>query len=134
LIFWVAIFLLVSSYILCLTCCFVQVTEKDFVESIAISNDDDIIEEDVLHLNSTTTKGKKTLKSKVWNFFDILPIGADQKLKSHRKKCEAQYLASSKYGTSNIRRHIKVCKRNDTRDISQMMISRDTNNLSLSGN
>ena len=41
-------------------------------------------------------------------------------------------MASSKYGTGNMRRHIKVCKRNDTRDIGQMMISRDTNSLSLS--
>ncbi|KAL5552402.1 hypothetical protein UlMin_002578 [Ulmus minor] len=30
-----------------------------------------------------------------------------------------------------MRRHIKVCKRNDTRDIGQMMSSRDTNSLSL---
>ncbi|KAL5550700.1 hypothetical protein UlMin_000876 [Ulmus minor] len=106
--------------------------EKESVESVALSDDDDnIIAEDVCQLNSTTTKGKKTLKSKVWNFFDILPLGADQKLKSQCKKCGVQYMASSKYGTSNMRRHIKVCKRNDTWDIGQMMISRDTNSLSL---
>ncbi|KAL5557277.1 hypothetical protein UlMin_039513 [Ulmus minor] len=105
---------------------------KEYVESVALSDDDDnIIAEDVRQLNSTTTKGKKTLKSKVWNFFDILPLGVDQKLKSQCKKYGAQYMASSKYGTGNMRRHIKVCKRNDTRDIGQMMISRDTNCLSL---
>ncbi|KAL5576006.1 hypothetical protein UlMin_017705 [Ulmus minor] len=82
--------------------------EKESVESVALSDDDDnIIAEDVCQLNSTTTKGKKTLKSKVWNFFDILPLGADQKLKSQCKKCGAQYMASSKYGTGNMRRHIK---------------------------
>ncbi|KAL5543462.1 hypothetical protein UlMin_007246 [Ulmus minor] len=74
--------------------------EKESVESVALSYDDDnIIAEDVRQLNSTTTKGKKTLKSKVWNFFDILPLGADQKLKNQCKKCGAQYMASSKYGT-----------------------------------
>ncbi|KAL5579757.1 hypothetical protein UlMin_012199 [Ulmus minor] len=107
--------------------------EKESVESVALSDDDDnIIAEDVRQLNSTTTKRKKTLKSKVWNFFDILPLGADQKLKSQCKKCGAQYMASSKYGTGNMQCHIKVYKRNDTRDIGQMMISHDTNSLSLS--
>ncbi|KAL5548350.1 hypothetical protein UlMin_003581 [Ulmus minor] len=107
--------------------------EKESVESVALSDDNDnIIAEDVRHLKSTTTKGKKTLKSKMWNFFYILPLGADQKLKSQCKKYGAQYVASSKYGTGNMRHHIKDCKRNDTRNIGQMMISRDTNNLSLS--
>ena len=57
---WVTIVLLVSSCILCLTCCFVQAMEKDFVESVAISDgDDNITAEDVCQLNSTITKGKK---------------------------------------------------------------------------
>ncbi|KAL5550725.1 hypothetical protein UlMin_000901 [Ulmus minor] len=74
--------------------------EKESIDSVALSDDDD-------------------------------NIIAEDKLKSQCKKCGAQYLASSKYGTGNMRRHIKVCKRNDTRDIGQMMISRDTNSLSL---
>ncbi len=43
-------------------------------------------------------------------------------------------MASSKYGTGNMRRHIKVCKRNDTRDIGQMLISANPDSMSLRAN
>lgn len=97
--------------------------------------EDDVFEVEVEHSFSANTSSakplKKTLKSKVWKFFDVLPLGADGKVRSACKKCGQQYLASSKYGTGNMSRHIKTCKKRDTRDIGQMLISRDSGTLSL---
>ncbi|XP_024030779.1 zinc finger BED domain-containing protein RICESLEEPER 2-like [Morus notabilis] len=97
--------------------------------------EDDVFEvkvEQSFSANTSSAKPlKKTLKSKVWKFFDILPLGADGKVRSACKKCGQQYLASSKYGTGNMSRHIKTCKKRDTRDIGQMLISRDSGTLSL---
>lgn len=72
---------------------------------------------------------KKKLKLKVCNFFDVLPLGPDKKLRSACKKCGQQYLAASKYGTCNMLKHIKTCPRSDTRDIDQMLISCDSSLL-----
>ncbi|PON39221.1 hypothetical protein TorRG33x02_343290, partial [Trema orientale] len=57
--------------------------------------DDDMIE--VGSANYAKVR-KKTLKSKVCKFFDILPLVPDKKLRSKCKKCWQEYLASSKYG------------------------------------
>ncbi|KAL5564800.1 hypothetical protein UlMin_027964 [Ulmus minor] len=105
-------------------------------ESVSISDDIDIEidEEDDVQINPSTEKGKRKLKSKVWNFFDIISMGPNKKMKSQCKKCGVQYLASSKYGTGNMWRHLKVCKRNDTRDIGQMLISTNTESMSISAN
>ncbi|GMN37647.1 hypothetical protein TIFTF001_006997 [Ficus carica] len=50
---------------------------------------------------------------------DVIEL-EDKKLKSACKKCRQQYLASSKYGTSNMLNHIKTCPRTETRDIGQI--------------
>ena len=98
--------------------------------------DDDDLDENVIEVEveqsgvNCSKPLKKTLKSKVWKFFDVLPMGADGKVRSACKKCGQQYLASSKYGTGNMSRHLKACKRRDTRDIGQMIISRDSGTLS----
>ena len=62
--------------------------ENSSREGVAISDDNDIdIEigkEDDVQINPSTEKGKRTLKSKVWNIFDIINVetGAEKKLKS----------------------------------------------------
>ncbi|XP_024020816.1 WD repeat-containing protein 43-like isoform X2 [Morus notabilis] len=55
------------------------------------------LEEDVVELIGIGGQKplKKKLKSKVWNFFDILPLGSDKKLRSAYKKCGQQYLAAN---------------------------------------
>ncbi|XP_024031091.1 zinc finger BED domain-containing protein RICESLEEPER 2-like [Morus notabilis] len=91
---------------------------------VDIELDEDVVE--LIGVGDQKPLKKKKLKSKVWNFFDILPLGPDKKLRSACKKCGQQYLAVSKYGTSNMLKHIKTCPRSDTRDIGQMLISRDS--------
>ncbi|GMN36444.1 hypothetical protein TIFTF001_042437 [Ficus carica] len=62
-------------------------------------NVDTKLDEDVIELGGSDidkSLKKKRLKSKVWEFFDVLPLGPDKKLKSVCKKCGHQYLASSK--------------------------------------
>ena len=44
-------------------------------------------------------------------------MGVDGKFRSAYKKCGQQYLTSRKYGINNMSRHIKICKKRDTRDI-----------------
>ncbi|GMN51150.1 hypothetical protein TIFTF001_020297 [Ficus carica] len=97
-------------------------------------NVDTKLDEDVIELGGSDidkSLKKKRLKSKVWEFFDVLPLGPDKKLKSVYKKCGHQYLASSKYGTGNMLKHIKTCPRTETREIGQMLITRDSNSLSF---
>ncbi|GMN44774.1 hypothetical protein TIFTF001_013960 [Ficus carica] len=90
------------------------------------SNVDIDLDEDVIELDGSDPNQplkKKRLKSKVWEFFDVLPLGPDKNLNSAYKKCGHQYLASSKYGTCNMLKHIKTCPRTETRDIGQMLIT-----------
>ncbi|GMN40388.1 hypothetical protein TIFTF001_009621 [Ficus carica] len=59
------------------------------------------LDEDVIRLEGSDLNKplkKKRLKSKVWDFFDVLPLGPDKKLKSACKKYRQQYLASSNTG------------------------------------
>ncbi|XP_058008040.1 uncharacterized protein LOC131182498 isoform X2 [Hevea brasiliensis] len=65
----------------------------------------------------TTANRKRKLKSPVWAFFEMLPIGDDKKRRCKCKKCGVVYLAESKYGTGNLKRHMDTCVRRDTRDI-----------------
>ena len=43
------------------------------------------------------------------------------------------YLLGSKYGTGNLRRHLKSCVRRDTRDVDQLLISQEMGTMSLGG-
>ena len=97
--------------------------------NVDIQLNEDVIELEGSDLNKPLKK--KRLKSKVWEFFNVLPLGPDKKLKSVCKKCGHQYLASSKYGTCNMLKHIKTCPRTETRDIGQMLITRDSGSFSF---
>ncbi|KAH7546231.1 hypothetical protein FEM48_Zijuj01G0178500 [Ziziphus jujuba var. spinosa] len=62
-------------------------------------------------------KRKRKLTSKVWSYFDVLPLDVDGKQKCKCKDCGTIYLCDSKYGTENLVRHLKNCVKRDTRDI-----------------
>ncbi|KAH7532868.1 hypothetical protein FEM48_Zijuj04G0068200 [Ziziphus jujuba var. spinosa] len=62
-------------------------------------------------------KRKRKLTSKVWSYFDVLPLDVDGKQKCKCKDCGTIYLCDSKYGTGNLVRHLKNCVKRDTRDI-----------------
>ncbi|GMN38554.1 hypothetical protein TIFTF001_007781 [Ficus carica] len=79
---------------------------REKVAHVDIELDEDVIELEGSDLNKPLNK--KRLKSKVWDFFDFLPFGPNKKLKSACKKCGQQYLASNKYGTSNMLKHVKT--------------------------
>ncbi|GMN31248.1 hypothetical protein TIFTF001_050723 [Ficus carica] len=77
-------------------------SQSENIDLERASNVDIDLDEDVIELERSDPNQpskKKRLKSKVWEFFDVLPLGPDKKLKSACKKCGQQYLASSKYGT-----------------------------------
>ncbi|KAH7536882.1 hypothetical protein FEM48_Zijuj03G0033200 [Ziziphus jujuba var. spinosa] len=76
-------------------------------------------------------KRKRKLTSKVWSYFDVLPLDVDGKQKCKCKDCGTIYLCDSKYGTENLMRHLKNCVKRDTRDIGQLLISQDRGTISL---
>ncbi|GMN31285.1 hypothetical protein TIFTF001_050726 [Ficus carica] len=81
-------------------------SQSENIDLERASNVDIDLDEDVIELERSDPNQpskKKRLKSKVWEFFDVLPLGPDKKLKSACKKCGQQYLASSKYGTVGIK-------------------------------
>ncbi|KAG7946715.1 hypothetical protein I3843_14G056000 [Carya illinoinensis] len=49
----------------------------------------------------------------------------DGKPQAKCKMCGVTYMAASKYGTGNMKRHIDACPRRSSRDIGQMMLSQD---------
>ncbi|GMN51277.1 hypothetical protein TIFTF001_020440 [Ficus carica] len=104
-------------------------SQSENIDLERASNVDIDLDEDVIELQGSDPNQplkKKRLKSKVWELFDILPLGPDKKLKSACKKCGHQYLASSKYGTCNMLKHIKSCPRIETRDIGQLLFTRES--------
>ncbi|GMN69780.1 hypothetical protein TIFTF001_038824 [Ficus carica] len=77
-------------------------SQSENIDLEKASNVDIDLDEDVIELEGSDPNQpskRKRLKSKFWEFFDVLPLGPDKKLKSACKKCGHQYLASSKYGT-----------------------------------
>ncbi|KAF5451908.1 hypothetical protein F2P56_026964 [Juglans regia] len=56
----------------------------------------------------------------------------DGKSRAKCKMCGIIYMAASKYGTGNMRRHIETCPRRSSRDIGQMMLSQTSGNISVS--
>jgi len=111
------------------------------LESIESQSVDIEVEEiDGSSLN-TETKGaaaehqkrKRKLTSKVWSHFVHLPLGPDKKLKAKCKHCNSVYLADSKYGTGNLKRHLVNCLKTSYRDIGQMLIAQEAGAVTLGG-
>ena len=77
-----------------------------------MEKENEVIEVEVLeecNITKNTSKRKRKLTSAVWNFFEMLPLSADNKQRCKYKNCGTTYLAESKYGTSNMKRHIDAC-------------------------
>ena len=96
-------------------------TENDDINPINVGEDVNkkLMEEsneednDVVELEGVTTKAKKVttkrkrqLRSTVWAFFEMLPVGDDNKRKCKCKKYGITYVADSKFGTGNMKRHM----------------------------
>ncbi|XP_061340052.1 zinc finger BED domain-containing protein RICESLEEPER 1-like [Gastrolobium bilobum] len=78
------------------------------------------------------TKKPRKLVSKVWQHFERIPINKDGcKIQAKCKYCDQLYMADSKYGTGNLKRHLDGCVRRDTRDVGQMMLSTQNSSFSL---
>ncbi|XP_050207485.1 zinc finger BED domain-containing protein RICESLEEPER 2-like [Mercurialis annua] len=89
-------------------------------ETINLDDDDD---DEVIELGGKkTSKRQRKLSSIVWNYF-IKEEGKNNKRTAKCKACGKSYAADSKYGTGNMKRHIPVCPRKNSRDIGQSLIS-----------
>ncbi|KAK1391570.1 hypothetical protein POM88_010626 [Heracleum sosnowskyi] len=74
---------------------------------------------------------RRRLKSDVWGYFDILPLGQDKKQRCKCKKCGVTYACPSNFGTGNLHKHLEKCVRRDTMDIGQLLITRESSSLNL---
>ncbi|XP_017970388.1 PREDICTED: zinc finger BED domain-containing protein DAYSLEEPER-like [Theobroma cacao] len=76
------------------------------------------------------SKNRK-LTSKLWTFFERLleKNSSDGKSKVKCKLCGYILNYESKYGTGNLKRHNDNCVRKDTRDIGQMIFSKEHNSM-----
>jgi len=62
--------------------------------------EDDLVElKEVIIGVKVGKKCKRKLRSKVWNFFEIFPLGLNKKPWYKCKKCENVYLSNRKQGT-----------------------------------
>ncbi|WOG84027.1 hypothetical protein DCAR_0103207 [Daucus carota subsp. sativus] len=61
----------------------------------------------------------------------MLPPGPDKKQWCSCKRCGATYACPSTYGTGNLHKHLERCKRRDTIDIGQLLISCDHGSVFL---
>ncbi|KAK1397282.1 hypothetical protein POM88_007145 [Heracleum sosnowskyi] len=112
---------------------------EDFEENLEENpedEDDDVVEisnDLVASVSASASAMKRKLNSHVWDYFDIF-VGPDKKQRGKCKKCGTTYVCPSNYGTGNLTKHIKKCKTRVTRDICQLLISREQGSVSLSIN
>ena len=68
-----------------------------------------------------------------WKFFDEVVEGKEpNKIKrAVCKACGLSYVADGKYGTGNMRKHIKVCPKNNFCDVGQMLLGGSNGSGSL---
>ena len=90
--------------------------------------------------SSFTTKGtekalkrKRKLTSFVWRHFKMLPLGEDKKQRAKCIKCGSEYLADSKYGTGNLKRHLDTCLKTSYQDMGQILIAQESGAMALKG-
>ncbi|KAG2680595.1 hypothetical protein I3760_11G105700 [Carya illinoinensis] len=79
-------------------------------------------------------KGKRRRRSNVWSFFEMVSDSEkkDGKPRARCKLCGVTYMAASKYGTGNMKRHIDTCPRRSSRDIGQCLLSQNSGSGSVS--
>ncbi|KAK6940581.1 HAT, C-terminal dimerization domain, partial [Dillenia turbinata] len=71
----------------------------------------------MVRYNKRGTKRVRKLTSPVWFHFEMLPLGDDERQKSKCKKCGKVYLAESRFGTGNLKRHLDKCLKKDAPDV-----------------
>ncbi|XP_042958031.1 zinc finger BED domain-containing protein RICESLEEPER 1-like [Carya illinoinensis] len=108
-----------------------------FLMSSAAGENDDLIDLDLFESKSfqnEESKTKRRKRSNVWTFFEMVPESEnnDGKPQAKCKMCGVTYMAASKYGTGNMKRHIDACPRRSSRDIGQMMLSQGSGSISVS--
>ncbi|KAG6520988.1 hypothetical protein ZIOFF_018053 [Zingiber officinale] len=73
--------------------------------------------------SSGSGKRKRILKSKWWQYFEMLPKVEGEDLRCKCKACGITYKAESSMGTGNLRRHIlNQCPRQKASDIAQALL------------
>ncbi|KAK1389787.1 Zinc finger, BED-type [Heracleum sosnowskyi] len=82
-------------------------------------------------VDTSCALSRRRLKSDVWGYFNILPLGPDKKQRCKCKKCGVTYACPSNFGTGNLHKHLEKCVRRDTRDIGQLLITRESSSLNL---
>nr|KAJ0207743.1 hypothetical protein LSAT_V11C500259970 [Lactuca sativa] len=69
--------------------------------------------------------------SKVWKFFQRLPIGSDGRERAQCKRCSKKYICETKNGTGSLRNHINKCPRRDEKDVAQMLFAKSGGSMSI---
>ena len=102
--------------------------------------EDDVVEVEVqeappdgnVSVETSSTQSRRRLKSDVWDHFEMLPLIPPNKKQRYKcKKCGTTYACPSTFGTGNLHKHIEKCVRRDTRDIGQLLITRESSCLNL---
>ncbi|KAG6506766.1 hypothetical protein ZIOFF_032095 [Zingiber officinale] len=81
---------------------------------------------------SGSGKRKRVLKSKRWQYFEMLPKIEGEDLRCKCKACGITYKAESSMGTGNLRRHIlNQCPKQKTSDIAQSLLEQGDKSLAI---
>ncbi|KAL0007854.1 hypothetical protein SO802_009356 [Lithocarpus litseifolius] len=72
--------------------------------------------------NNKDNKRRRT--SYVCSFFELLPTKDEEKPTCKCKKCGKEYIAARAYGTGNLKRHLEVCPRKDTRMLANLYLAK----------
>ncbi|KAG6515243.1 hypothetical protein ZIOFF_025628 [Zingiber officinale] len=82
--------------------------------------------------SSGSGKRKRNLKSKWWQYFEMLPKVEGEDLRCKCKACGITYKAESSMGTGNLRRHIlNQCPRQKASDIAQALLEQGDKSLAI---
>lgn len=98
-----------------------ETIDVEMTSATIIQEDEKENEEKNENNDAGSQKRKRKLTSEVWKFFEMMPMDDTKEKKCRCKSCGQQYNCASKYGTGNMKRHIKKCVRIHTKDIGQLM-------------
>ncbi|XP_020688142.1 zinc finger BED domain-containing protein RICESLEEPER 1 isoform X1 [Dendrobium catenatum] len=85
-------------------------------------NDVEIATEISVAPKKSSTKRNRRLTSAVWGYFELLPPGKDGRQRCKCRNCGTSYLYDSKFGTGNMKRHLKTCWKREARDVGQLLL------------
>lgn len=70
-----------------------------------------------------SAKRKRRLRSAVWGYFELLPSGKDGRQRCKCRNCGTSYLYDSKFGTGNMKRHLKTCWKREAQDVGELLLT-----------